>query len=77
MLRTGRGAADQMCNTHAIYKYSIAAKHLHLRGRWQEAAHPICMSREIARSTAANLSQSRRGLWNYQRRAAVTRPPMG
>jgi hypothetical protein len=62
VLGTGLGAADQMCETHAIYKYSITDKHLHLRRRWQGAEHPICISREIARSAAANLSQSQRGL---------------
>jgi hypothetical protein len=56
VLGTGLGAADQMCKTHAIYKYSITGKHLHLRGRWQAAAYPICMTRWTARTTAANLS---------------------
>ena len=56
MLGTGLGAADQMCKTHAIYKVFITGKHLHLRGRWQAAAYPICMTPWTARTTAANLS---------------------
>jgi hypothetical protein len=60
--RTGRGATDQMCWMHATYKYAINGKHLHLRGRWQAAAHPICMFTREHVSAAANLSQSRSGL---------------
>jgi len=55
-VRTGRGAADQMCNTHATYKVSITGKHLHLRRRWQGDAYPICMTLALARSAAAKLS---------------------